>query len=200
MEGFRLYIKTLFPPGDFISKTDSITEIFSAITHNLLWDYFFYNPVEEICKKFGGKDSDLRKWISSYKSDLAGFKATTKIIDYIRECKDGSDIADSKCSISQYKARYDPRYYRKLTTKLDVPITRKSLLYIDQFWKSISELFRLPSLPVLLESIHEGCTEITFMISAQIASEIESTIDLQALFKQFEVVQVLLECGSKNKV
>lgn len=200
MNDFRLYISTLFSPGDFISKCDSISEIFSAISHNLLWDYFFYHPVEQICKDFGNRNSELKRLINNYKSDLAGFKATTKIIEYIRECKDENEIADPKKSISQYKARYDPQYCRRLAVKLNVPITIKSLIYIDQFWKSVSDLFLLPSLPVLLESIHEGCTELTLLISVKLASKLELVIDLQEIFKQYEVLQVLLDCGSEEKV
>ena len=195
MHGFRLYVSTLFPPGDFVFKNDTIMEIFSAITHNRLWDHFYYSPVEQICKEFGWEDLEVRGWINRYKAELAGFKATTKIIDYIKECNDEDEIADSEQSIHLYKARYDKKYCRKLTVKLKVPVTEKSLDYIDEFWRSIADLFLLPSLPVLLEKIREGSTEVTWFISAIAASQIESAIlnaDSVRLFQRFEVMQIIL--------
>lgn len=174
MRGFRLFIAALFPPGNFISDAVSVIDIFSAITHCRLWDYSFYNPIEEICKEYGEDDPELSKYISSYKAELAGFKATTKIIDFIEECNDEEDIACSDDSIDQYMARYDKKYYRRLAVKLKSPVAENSLEYVDHFWRSLADLFLLPSLPVLLDSIHRGCTEITWSISSKAASKIES--------------------------
>lgn len=195
MKEFRLFIAALFPPGNFLSNMDTVIEVFDAITHNYLWDYYFYSPIEEICKEFGKKDHELTAWISSYKSDLAGFKAATKIAEFISECNDENYIADSEQSIGQYIARYDPRYCRKLAIKLNVQVTRKSLNYIDEFWRSVADHYLLPSLPVLLDSIHSGCAEITWLISPQAATLIEAsslTLDSLALFHRFQVAQISL--------
>ena len=93
--------------------------------------------MEEIVKKFGENDSQLTGWISDYKSEVAGFKAVTKIADYIEACSDEEDVADSEQSIRQNIAQYDKRYCRKLSIKLKARITHKSLDYIDEFWRSI---------------------------------------------------------------
>ena len=133
----------------------------------------------------------MSKYISSYKAELAGFKATTKIIDFIEECNDEEDIAYSDDSIGQFKARYDKKYYRRLAVKLKSPVAENSLEYVDDFWRSIADLFLLPSLPVLLESIHRGCTEITWSISSKAASKIESSVLL--FYRLLDVIQVKLD-------
>lgn len=196
MKRFRPFIANLFPPGNFLHKVDTVTEVFNALTHNRLWDHLYYcSTFEAIYREFGKGDHEMREWIDSYKAELAGFKATTKIIDYIEICNEYDDIADSEESISQYKARYDRQYFRKLTIKLEVPVTEKSLVYIDEFWRSVSGLYLLPSLPVLLERICLGSTEIALFVSLPAACQIESLIlneNSIALMKQFNVLQVTL--------
>ena len=147
MSSFRIYVINLFPPGDIISETFSMAEIFEAISRHQLWDYSNYVPIEGIIREFGWDNPELSRWMNDYKSELAGFKATTKIIDYIRVCDEEDEIADSEVSLRQHMARYDKRYCRKLTIKLKSRITEKCLDYIDQFWRSIADHFFLPSLP-----------------------------------------------------
>lgn len=46
IERFRLFVKNQFPPGDCIPPPPaSLTEIFEAITHHHLWNYFHYSPL-----------------------------------------------------------------------------------------------------------------------------------------------------------
>ncbi len=126
MERFRTFVAILFPPGDCISNTATVIEIFKALTHTRLWDHSSYSAFESIYKEFGAEDPELRKWIDGYKAELAGFKVTMKIIDYIKIC-DSDDFADSEQSIGQYKARYDKKYCHKLAVKIQKKITEKSL-------------------------------------------------------------------------
>ncbi len=193
MERFRTFVAILFPPGDFISDTATIIEIFNALTHKQLWDHSSYSAFESIYKEFGEEDAELKIWMNNYKAELAGFKATTKIIDYIKECNTEDEIADSEQSIRQYKGKYDKRYCRRLTMKLKSKITEKSLEYVDEFWRSVADHFFLPSLPIRLDSIHEGCTEISWLISTQSASQIESALHSVAFFRQFQVTKVSLD-------
>ena len=195
MDKFLLYITTLFPPGDFIAYAKTVAEVFKAITHHQLWDFSSFTPVEEIAEKFGEKDPLLNGWISDYKSRLAGFKAVTKIADYIEACNDEEDIADSEQSIRQNIARYDKRYCRKLSIKLKpARITEKSLDYIDQFWRSIADYFVLPSLPVLLDTIKEGCVEVTWLVPTVPALQIEANMeDSEDVWRNLEVTCVEMD-------
>lgn len=155
MTEFRVYISTRFPPGDFVLSATTVSDIFTALNKNLLWDFFHFTPIEDVCRTFGRGDKELSELISDYKSELAGYKATTKISGFITECDDSDDdIAESTHFLNI--ARYDRKYCRRLTVKLKDRVTQKSLDYIDKFWRSIADFFVLPSLPVLLGTIHEG--------------------------------------------
>lgn len=196
MREFRPFIANLFPPGDFITDATTIAEVFNTLTRKGLWSHSYYRTFESVYKEFGQGDEELRKWISNYKSELAGFKATTKIIDYIDLCNDEENIADPDDSITQY-IEYDRKYCRRLAFKLKKQITEKSLEYVDEFWRSLADLFVIPSLPFLLESIREGCTEITWLISSSVSFELKSALttykDILALFEHYEVLQVTLD-------
>ena len=182
------------PPSFHLKISDpaqlTVTEIFSTITHKRLWDYSDYSPIDEICNEYGKEDEEFQGWIQKYKADLAGFKATTKIIDYIEEL---DSIADPEESIMQHRGVYDKNYRNKLTMKLHSKITDKSLEYIDSFWRSVADHFLLPSLPVHLESIRRGCTEITWLVPIQAASKIESTLRSITFLQQFQVSKVTLD-------
>ena len=194
IDEFRLYIFNLFPPGDIIADSATVTDIFGTLSRNRLWDYSYCTPIEEIANEFGGDDFELRGWIDEYKSELAGFKAITRIVDYIKMCGNEEEIADAEQSIRQDMARYDRRYCRKLTVKLKSRVTEKSLDYIDQFWRSIADHFLLPSLSALLDSIQEGCVEVTWLVPTLSALQIQANIqDSTAFLEKCEVMQVIMD-------
>ena len=190
---FRLYMFSLFPPGDIIADSATVTDIFGLLSRHRLWDYSYCTPIEEIANEFGGDDLELKGWINDYKSELAGFKATTRIVEYIKICSD-EEIADAEQSLHQDMARYDRRYCRKLTFKLKSRVTEKSLDYIDKFWQSIADHFLLPSLPVLLDSIQEGCVEVTWLVPTLSALQIQTNIqDSAAFLEKCEVIRVIID-------
>lgn len=191
MKRFRLYILNLFPPGDIIADSLNLEDIFEIISRHRLCDH---SPIEEIADEFGGDDSEMKMWFISYKSELTGFKATTRLIDYIKACKDDKNIAESTQTIQQNMARYDSRYCHKLTIKLKARVTQTSLLYIDQFWRSVADHFLLPCLSVLLDSIEEGCVEVTWLVPTLFAVQIQGNIQDSAHFLQlYEVIQVMMD-------
>ena len=94
------------------------------------------------------------------------------------------EMADSEQSLRQDMARYDKCSCRKITFKLKARVTEKSLNYIDTFWQSIADYFLLPSLPALLDSIHSGCVEVTWLVSTPSALQIQGNIQDSVLFLQ----------------
>ena len=94
------------------------------------------------------------------------------------------EMADSEQSLRQDMARYDKCSCRKITFKLKARVTEKSLNYIDTFWQSIADYFLLPSLPALLDSIHSGCVEVTWLVSTPSALQIQANIQDSAPFLQ----------------
>ena len=192
MEEFRLFIITLFP-RDIVSNTSSVTESFEAISRHQLWDYSSYCPIEEISMRFGGDDPQLSEWIKKYKSELAGFKATTKIADYIKVCSGEEAMADSEERLQM--TRYDKHFYRRLTFKLKTRVTEESLDYIDELWRSIAKYFYLPSLSVILDTIKEGCVEVTWLVPTPSALQIQTNIqDSEEFLQAHHVMHVMLDC------
>ncbi len=191
----RLCIVTLFPPGDIVSDASSVVEVCEALSRHQLWDYNNYLPIKNIAETFAGDDPELKGWISDYKSELSGFKATTKIANFIKESiSEEEDIADPEQSIQQDKARYDKRYCRKLTAKLKARVTEETLNYVDQFWMSIADHFIIQPLSVLLDSIHEGCVEMTWYIPTLSALQIQTNIqDSREFFQKLEVSRLTLD-------
>lgn len=89
------------------------------------------------------------KKINKYKSELAGFKATNKIIDYIR-CKKSGDPSDWDTNelkphlpIQQSMAEIDSTYCHKLSSKLKERVNEKCLDYVEQLWVSVTEYLYL---------------------------------------------------------
>ena len=194
MRDFRLYVVNLFPPGDVIMDAVGVADIFEIISRHRLWDYTHCTPIEEIVGEFGGDDLELRGWIGDYKAELAGFKATTKIVDFIKACSDEEEIADSDQSIRHDMARYDKRYCRKLTIKLRAKVTEKSLSYIDEFWRSIADHFFLPCLSVLLDNIQKGCIEVTWCVPTLLALQIQANVqDSTQFLQQLAIIRVVMD-------
>ena len=166
VRGFRLFAVARFPPGNCIPLTTDLEEIFEAITRNGLWDFLNYHPLEDIVHHFGEGDEQMKHWVREYKADLAGFKACTKIVDYLSEVESDSsfDESDSDLPTLPKPARYDNQYYRKLSLKLKVKVTDQSLSYIDDIWTSVSEYLLLPPLSALLDHICKGSITVVWLI------------------------------------
>ena len=66
-----LFVTNQFPPGDCIPPPlASLTEVFEAITHHRLWNFFHYSPLVRIAKRFGANDNEMEGWVNTYKQDL----------------------------------------------------------------------------------------------------------------------------------
>ena len=194
LKKFRLYILTSFNTGDILDGAVSVADIMEALSCRQLWDYSHFTRIEGIAKKFVGDDDEVARWISDYKAQLAGFTATTKIADYIKLHSAEREIADSSQSLRENMARYDHQYCHKLTLKLESHVKEKTLDYIDQLWRSIAEYFLLPSLPALLDSIHGGSVEVTWLVpilsALQIKANIQDSIDF---LKELKVIKVIFD-------
>ncbi len=174
---FRLHMTTYFPNAkNSIAKSSSVIEVFEAISGVKKWNCFSCTAIEEICSKFGNCDKDITKWISDYKNELAGFNATTKIVDYMKsqehcEALDVNNVKEDK-PIQQSMTEYDDQYCNNLQVKLKAPVADKCLDYIDQLWASIRVYLYLPPLPVILKRICKGCIEVIWHIPTRLAQEI----------------------------
>ena len=194
MKDFRLYVINLFPPGDIITGAVNVLDVFAIISRHQLWDSFHYLPLEEIANEFGQHDQELSAIIDKYKAEVAGFKATTKIVDFIKACSSEEDIADPEESIQKDIARYDKRYCHRLTFKLKTRVTEKCLNFIDQFWMFIADHFIIPSLSVLLDSIKDGCVEVTWCVPTKFAVKIQTGIAYSSEFlRKLKITRVMMD-------
>ena len=175
VKDFRLFLKGLFPPGDCIPESSNVDEIFEAITHNKLWDRWNCSPLQKVVQEFVGDDQELKSWIEAYKKDLTSYKATTKLVDYIAVVDSdpsGEDSSSEEQVEEQEPAKYDRRYYRKLSIKLETKFTSHTLEYLDDLWKEFADLYNLPPLVTLLDCVCKSSILIVWLIPAHLAPQI----------------------------
>ena len=151
--------------GEYISKSSNVNEIFEAMSYHRLWDYWNYYPLEELVQAFAADDSNITSMMEAYRQDLESFKVTNKLIDYIDAMR---------LTPFERPARYDQRYYQALSIKLKTKVTEHTLVYIDNIWNKISDLYDLPPSAALLEHIYEGCVLIVWLIPSHLAPQIRS--------------------------
>ena len=189
VDGFRLFVVALFPPGDCIPKSSDLHHIFEVITRNGLWNYSYYFPLEQIVEKFAADDEEMKTWIKSYKNDLAGFKASTKILKFIPEVQSESSFDDSD-SEQPKQAKYDQRYFQKLSFKLKVKITDHTLMYIESLWESFADYF-LPPLTAMFECVHKGCIVVVWRIPSALVPQIhQKAPQASDFFKEHRIICV----------
>jgi len=176
IQDFCRFLEGLFPPGKCIPESSSIDEIFKVITHNKLWDYWNYSPLQEVVRKFVGDEMNAQ--FETYKEALATYKVTTKLVDYIDDVNSdtsGDDLhseEEQQEKPEQQPAKYNKRYYRKLSLKLEAKFTTHTLEYLDDLWKEFADLYNLPPLMTLLDCVCKNSISIVWLIPAHIDPKI----------------------------
>jgi len=162
---FQVFVVSLFQPGDCIPDSESVYEIFCAITKNGLWDCVNYFPLKQIIEEFAGEDVQMSECVKQYEEARSGYLLCTKISDHIDvvAASDSSDI-DSGEQLEEKPAKYDARYYHKLSLKVRAEVTELSMQYITGLWKSLASHYRLPSRMALLDRVIADCILITWLI------------------------------------
>ena len=165
IDEFKLFVISLFQPGDCIPDSVKVCEIFCAITKNGLWDFINYYPLKQIIKEFASKDTQMSEWIKQYEEDISGYMLCTKIVDHIGvvTASGFSDI-DSAEQLEEKPAKYDKRYYHKLSVKVRAKVTEKSMQYVYELWESLVSNLLLPSLTTILDSVLNDCILVTWLI------------------------------------
>jgi len=120
-------------------------------------------------------DQELMEQIEAYKKDLASYKASTKLVHYIEAVNSshsGVDLLLEEEEQGQQPAKYDSRYYRKLSFILETKFTSHTLEYLDDLWKEFSGLYNLPPLVTLLDCVLENSIAIIWLIPSCLDSQI----------------------------
>ena len=188
-------------PRECIPKSSDINEIFDAISHHKLWDYWNYYPLEEIVKAVdAANDSDISSLIKTYKRDLESYKVTTKLIDLIAAAdSDSNSIVNTSPSEEEQvaqPARHNQRYYESLSHKLKTKFTHHTLKYIDNLWNECADLYNLPPHVALLDHIRKGCVSIVWLVPSHLAPQILSAAPHSGdFYHKHEITRV--ELGGK---
>ena len=182
---FRLFVITQFSPGDCIPPLPtSLTEIFEAITHHGLWDYFHYSPLVQIAEKFGRGDSEIKGWVQTYKKDLKAYSLVTTVEKYIEA---DLEITDPPAN----RAKYDPRYYHPVEWKTE--FIDHSLHYLAGVWELFSHHYLIPDSPptALLDRVRKGCFSVTWLISSGLIPTLIKRVKIDTdFFKQHRILRV----------
>jgi len=183
---FRLFVINQFPPGDCIPPASAgLTEIFQAITHNGLWDFFHYSPLVQIVQTFGGDDLEMEGWVQAYQQDLKAYCLVTTIEACIEP---DLDIANPSSANS---AKYNPEYYCPVEWKTE--FMDHSLNYLAEVWKLFSYHYLVPQSPptALLDRVRRGCFSVTWLVpSGLIPPLIEKAKKDTVFFLQHHILQM----------
>ena len=196
---FRSYVSTYIKDNNHtLANTSTITDILQVLTSTTKWKCDSITALEEICKKIGRGNKDLMKMITDYKSKLAGFKATTKIIHYMTSMnsdqEEMEEFEPASSGIQQTMAEHDEKYCHKLSVKLKARVTEKCLDYVDDLWTSIVEYLYIPALPALLMKICDGCIEVTWRISSRTARDIKAQAwKFRKMAQKFDIISMKLD-------
>lgn len=191
-------ISRLIP--DAIAAKD-IDRTFEILTKAHCWGFGDVSKLKSIAQEFIEEDGSIQQMISDYKVELAGYNATTKIIEKIQsnEIQEGSEDDDESETVTLDASKYDQKFRKKLSAKLfkgddgKVKLGMKSLEYIGKFWEEICEEFDM-SLTCVLDQIAKGCIEITWHIPSPSAQQVLAHINCAVQFFQRKFVSnIILE-------
>ena len=193
---FRLFVTNQFPPGDCIPRSPtSLTEVFEAITHHRLWDYFHYSPLVRIVQTFGANDPEMEGWVETYQKDLKAYQLVTTVECYIESDLDVDDLPPANC------AKYDSRYYTPVEWKTN--FIDHSLQYLSEVWKVFSSQYLVPDSPptALLDRVQRGCFSVTWLVPSGLIPQLikKAKIDTE-FFQHNRIVKVRVrnECIYKE--
>ena len=193
---FRLFVRNQFPPGDCIPPPPAgLTEVFEAITHHGLWDYFHYSPLVQIAKKFAADDPEMEGWVETYKRDLKAYNLVTTVEEYIET---DLEIAGPP---SANRAKYNSRYYTPMEWK--TKFVDHSLQYLAEVWELFSYHYLVPDSPpsALLDRVRRGCFSMTWLVPSGLIPSLIKRMQLETeFFQQYRIVKVTVgnECVYKE--
>ena len=136
MNEFHVFVVSLFQPGDCIPDSAGVHDIFCAITKNGLWDCVNYFPLKAIIEEFASEDTQMSEWVKQYEAARSGYMLGTKISEHIGVV--AVSVSSESEQLVEEPAKYDARYYRKLSLKVNVVVTKKSMQYVSELLESLT--------------------------------------------------------------
>jgi hypothetical protein len=170
------FLVRCFSRNDWIQNPSNFDQLFNALSVAKLWNYDHYGPLEDITKRFLSDNVAIKNLVFKYKNDLTGFYTTTKIADFIKVHKSKFEDTEQDVEESLPVDTYTLKDYRQLKVTLNIgrKISKFTLSYVDELWRSLAEEFDLPSLTAVIHSIIEGSLVVTWLVLPHIAEKIMS--------------------------
>lgn len=155
------------------SSAATIGDLLAAIKQLGLWDYLHIELLEDIIDEYATEDPSLQDMLQDYKQELAGFKLTTKLDQYVKFVQPVSEH-------SQYEAAEDllpmchpdADLFRKLSIVVGAKITEHSLKYVFELRKKVCRFLSLPPFAVILDKVDKGSVCVTWRIPAEFMSQV----------------------------
>ena len=192
----RLFVMNQFPPGDCIPPPPaSLTEVFEAITHHRLWNFFHYSPLVRIAKRFCANDDEMEGLVNTYKQDLKAYSLVTTVEDYIEADLDNAGPPPAK------RAKYDPHYNTPVEWK--TKFVDHSLQYLAEVWELFSYHYLVPDSPptALLDRVRRGCFSVTWLVPTGLIPQLVKGVNIDTkFFQQYCILKVTVgdECIYKE--
>ena len=107
IEMFRVFVGNVVPGLSLqhIPSSASVSDIFEFITDHKLWNLNNYTLLHSIAKEYLNDDPETEQLIVNYKRELAAFKATTSLVDYVALCEDREADPDGEAFNRKEKTR-----------------------------------------------------------------------------------------------
>ena len=152
-------------------------EVFKAITHHGLWDYFHYSPLVQIAKKFCANDPEIEGWVRTYMKDLKAYSLVTTVEEYIE--------TDLEIAVpSPRRAKYDTRCCTPM--EWNTNFVDHSLQYLAEVWEVFSSHYLVPDSPptALLDRVRRGCFSVTWLVPSGLLPQLIKRVQLDTEFFQ----------------
>ena len=173
-------------------RISSLDDMFTAITMNGLWSYQHYSPLERLTDHFLPEEPQIKGFMRDYKSQLAGFFLTTKLVDFIEykqlQARESGHGSQKQSALKKYTTEH----YRKIKIRLEMSrrLSELSLEYVNKLWCSLAEEYDLPSLTAIIDKIVDGSLEITWLLPPHMAVMIKPRAKF---FRRYQIIQVFIE-------
>ena len=211
VDDVQMFLVTMYSSPDSKDGSDTVTtvvesarsldEIFRALSKHRLWDYLNYYLLQSIIEEFASDDDELNGMMKQYQQDLTGHILTLQIQAYLETvnselppvtANDNENPTDE--IVSALPPQQNCELFKKLTLKVKANVSDRSLSYVDDLWRSLTNQFALPRPAMILHNIAKGCIGITWLIPANLVKYVTKMArETRNTFAEANVLRVTLE-------
>ena len=139
---------------EVLGTAQSISEAFEALIYRDLLNFVNHHVLRPVVKIYA---SEISAKLDEYEHELGGYFLVTKIQDYL-------DAEPDKTK----QSKPDPKLFAELSVKVKVNVTRKTMKYVSELWKSLGCRIQLPLSALPLHKVAEGCIQIIWYLPSHL--------------------------------